>query len=69
MRFMGKFTISKGHFQMATCYKLLVMSPEGSHFVDANPSHSQAEVIYTWLGLISLSVAGWATYSLGGWEV
>ena len=27
---------------------------------------SQAEVIYTWLGLISLSVAGWATYSLGG---
>ncbi|CAL1133040.1 unnamed protein product [Cladocopium goreaui] len=28
-----------------------------------------AEVIYTWLGLISLSVAGWATYSLGGLRI
>lgn len=27
------------------------------------------EVVYTWLGLISLGVAGFATYSQGGWRV
>ena len=27
---------------------------------------AKAEVIYTWLGLISLSVAAFATYSFGG---